>query len=155
MPSSSDELLKELFWRSSLRVAVPDIRGHVILTSKAFRDAFPEAIVVSDKMFEVLDLDAFHSEKSFIDHLSTLAPGERFSFSVKVPFAGVESVFRVEISALFSRKENNSLFLTERIPAGDSEPVSRALAEIEQKYRNLQENLPVGIYRAVEGGMIQ
>ena len=155
MSANSDELLKELFWRSSLRVAVLDISGHVILTSKAFRDAFPEVIVVSEDMFEVLDLEAFQSDKSFIGHLSILAPGERFSFSVKVPFAGVESVFRVEISALYSRKENNPLFLTEWIPAGDNEPVSRALAEIEQKYRNLQENLPVGIYRAVEGGMIQ
>lgn len=155
MAANSDELLKELFWRSSLRVAVLDIKGHVILTSKAFRDAFPEVVIVSEDMLEVLDFDTFDGEKTFESHLSTLAPGDRFSFSTQVPFAGVESVFRVEISALYSRKEDNPLFLTEWIPAEDNETVSRALAEIEQKYRNLQENLPVGIYRSVESGMIQ
>ncbi|MCD4702660.1 MAG: sensor domain-containing diguanylate cyclase [Candidatus Aegiribacteria sp.] len=156
MVDYSDELLTELFWRSSLRIAVLDSRGHIILTSKAFRDSFLKLVRISINGSEVLELphDASGGE-SYFDRLASLPPGERFSFSVRLSFAGVETGFRIETTALSSKKRDKPLFLTEWIPGDDPEAIFRTLNEIEQKYRNLQENLPVGIYRADEKGILQ
>ncbi|MBN2608589.1 MAG: diguanylate cyclase, partial [Candidatus Fermentibacteraceae bacterium] len=148
------ELLQELFWRSSLRVAVIDRSGRLFLTSKAFRDAFSSVIGVADG-YEILEFDYGSGSRVYLERLAGLLPGEAFSSSMKLPFAGVESEIRVETSALFSKREQESLFLTEWIPSADSGTSALALEEIEQKYRNLQENLPVGIYRADQGGLLQ
>ncbi|OPL18776.1 MAG: hypothetical protein AVO35_13040 [Candidatus Aegiribacteria sp. MLS_C] len=152
MPGNSEELLQELFWRSSLRVAVINTVGRLHLTSKAFRDSFQSVIVVRDG-YEVVspELDS----GPFLDRLESLPPGERFSLSIRIPFAGIECDVRIEVSALQSTKEGVPLFLTEWIPDTGEEEGIRALEEIEQMYRNLQENLPVGIYRAERGGILQ
>ena len=149
---SSDDLMRELFWRSSLRIAVLDSKGRIILTSKAFRDSFPRMIRVAKGNFEVLRII---DDKPYSNRLLSLPPGERFSYSTSVPLAQMDSVIRIETAALHSKRENNPLFLTEWIPGRDQEAVSRALDEIEHTYRNLQENLPVGIYRSAENGLLQ
>ncbi len=156
MSDNADELLRELFWRSSLRIAVLDIRGRIILTSKAFRDSFLKMVRISEDGSEVLELPHDDSrDESYFDRLASLPPGERFSFSIRLPFAGVETGCRIETTALNIKKRGKPLFLTEWIPGEDPEVIIRALSEIEQKYRNLQENLPVGIYRADEKGILQ
>lgn len=152
MFDSPDDLMRELFWRSSLRIAVLDSKGRIILTSKVFRDSFPKMIRVANDSFEVLRII---DDKSYSNRLLSLPPGERFSYSVKVPIAHVDSVMRIETTALHSKRRDNPLFLTEWIPGMDQEAVSRALDEIEHTYRNLQENLPVGIYRSAEDGLLQ
>lgn len=154
MPGNSEELLQELFWRSSLRVAVVDREGRLFLTSKAFRDAFSSLIGVSGG-FEIIRFDQGTGSGSYFKRLTGLLPGENFSVDIELPFAGVRSEVRVETSALFSKRGQDLLFLTEWIPTVDSETSALALEEIEQKYRTLQENLPVGIYRAEQGGILQ
>lgn len=89
MFDSPDDLIRELFWRSSLRIAVLDSKGRIILTSKAFRDSFPEMIRVAKDSFEVLRII---DDKSYSNRLLSLPPGERFSYSMKVPIAQVDSV---------------------------------------------------------------
>ncbi len=155
MSDNSGELLRELLWRSSLRIAVLDTRGCIILTSKAFRDSFSEMIKVSKDSSEMLSFSDDEGSETYFNRLVSLPPGERFSHSVRIPFSGIESAIRIETAALYSKSCGNSLFLTEWIPEEESEAISRALNEIDQRYRNLQENLPVGIYRAAEDGILQ
>lgn len=152
MPGNAQELLQELFWKSSLRVAVIGLEGRLYLTSKAFRDAFPTVIHVSGG-YESLSREL--AGGSLFERLRTLPQGEHFVHTLKMPYAGIECGVRVEISALRSRKNGEPLFLTEWIPEAGEEAGVRALEEIEQMYRNLQENLPVGIYRAEQGGLLQ
>ncbi|MEN8208003.1 MAG: sensor domain-containing diguanylate cyclase [Candidatus Fermentibacteria bacterium] len=155
MSDYSDELLTELFWKSSLRIVVVDSRARVILTSKAFRDSFPQMLRIAEDGSEVLGF--FHDEEreSYFRMLAVIPPGEHFSFPIRLSFAGVETVFKIETTSLYTKKQENPVFLTEWIPFGDQESISKALSEIEQKYRELQENLPVGIYRGTESGLLQ
>ncbi len=155
MNDYSDELLTELFWKSSLRIAVVDSRAHIILTSKAFRDSFPQMVGIAEDGSEVLGFSNDEEYESYFERLAALPPGDRFSFLIKLSFAGVETIFRIETASLHSKRDNNPVFLTEWIPADDPETISRALTEIEHKYRNLQENLPVGIYRGTGNGLLQ
>jgi len=155
MSDYSDELLTELFWRSSLRITVLDRKGHIILASKAFRDSFPEMVRISEDGLEVLRFPNDEECESYFDRLDSLPSGERFSFSIRLPFAGVETEFLIETASFYGKRDNNPLFLTEWIPGDDPEAISHALNEIEHRYRNLQENLPVGIYRGTENGLLQ
>jgi diguanylate cyclase (GGDEF)-like protein/PAS domain S-box-containing protein len=155
MPDNYDELLRELFWSSQLRIAVIDTEGRFVLSSKAFRDSFSGMIALSGGGWEILGFNDSKFCESFFSRLATLPPGERISFSLRVPFAGIECSVRVETSALHSESDGKALFLTEWIPEQDQDEVSQALDEIDSKYRNLQENLPVGIYRALDSGILQ
>lgn len=156
MSDVSDEFLQEVFWTSSLAVAVISREGRLFLTSKAFRDSFFGMIeFYEEKQCELLRFRGSSEEEPFLGRLASVPPGERFSYSLTVPFAGVESEVEVQVSALRSRRGNEPLFLTEWIPAADDETFRKVLNEIEQKYRNLQENLPVGIYRAGEDGVLK
>ena len=154
MAGNSEDLLQELFWRSSLRVAVIDRRGRLYLTSKAFRDSFASVIGVSDGC-EIIEISEEDDGPALRERLAALPPGERISIRITVPFGGVDTSVGLEVSALFSRKEEQALFLTEWIPRTDGKTVENALEVIEQKYRILQENLPVGIYRAGEDGLLR
>ena len=155
MSDYSYELLTELFWKSSLRIAVVDSRAHIILTSKAFRDSFPRMVRIAEDGSEVLGFSNDEEYEAYFERLAALPPGESFSLSIRLPFAGVETVFRIKTTSLYSKKQDNPVFLTEWIPADDPETISYALNEIEHMYRNLQENLPVGIYRGSENGLLQ
>lgn len=156
MSYNSDELLQEIFWTSSLSVAVINSEGRLFLTSKAFRDTFSGMIEFSEeKECELLSFGGMDERDPFLERLTSLPPGERFSYSLKVPFAGVECEVKVQVSALRNRRNNEPLFLTEWTPSAGGETSRNALNEIEQKYRNLQENLPVGIYRAGEDGILK
>lgn len=154
LPDSSAELLRELFWRSSMRVAILDGSSRIIITSKAFRDAFPSVIGVAEGR-ERVTLEGKLDGDTLPDRLAKLPPGERIDFTVRVPFAGVENSIRIEVAGLHSRHQGEQLYLTEWIPEGDREAFSRSMVQIEESYRELQENLPVGVYRAVEEGLIQ
>ena len=153
LPEATDGLLSQLFWRSSNRVAIVNGQGRIIITSKMFRDSFPDMIEVR-KGSEVLSVSGVESGKTFLDRLRELPPGERFSHRVRAPFAGVENIIRIEATALQSKRAGQFLFLTEWIPEVDSDAAYRAMTEIEQNYRALQENLPVGIYRGRQDGII-
>ncbi len=155
MSDYSDELLTELFWKSSLRIAVLDSRAKIVLTSKAFRDSFPQVVGIAEDGSEVLRFTHDEECESYFERLAVLPPGEHFSFLIRLSFAGVETIFRIETASLNSKRDNNPIFLTEWIPADDKETISHALTEIEHKYRNLQENLPVGIYRGSGNGLLQ
>ena len=155
MSDYSDELLTELFWKSSLRIAVLDSRARIVLTSKAFRDSFPQLVGISEDGSEVLIFPHEDVHVSYFERLAVLPPGDRSSFLIRLSFAGVETIFRIETTSLYSKRNNNPVFLAEWVPADDPETISHALAEIEHKYRNLQENLPVGIYRGTGNGLLQ
>lgn len=156
MSDNSDELLQEVFWTSSLSVAVISRDGRLFLTSKAFRDSFSGMIDFSEKEeCELLSFGGGEEREAFIGRLASLPPGERFSYSLRAPFAGVECELRVRVSAIRGGRNDRPLFLTEWTPAADGETYRKALNEIERKYRNLQENLPVGIYRAGEDGVLK
>jgi len=154
MSEKADELLHELFWRSSLRIAVLDKKARIVLTSKAFRDSFPQVITVGEGSFEVINLKNNEISDSFFSRLALLSAGERFSFIANIPFGSAEIEVRIETAGLYSKIDDKPLFLTEWMPDRDNEVAASALEEIEHKYRNLQENLPVGIYRAAEDGLI-
>ena len=151
---ASADLLSELFWQSSMRIAIIDDLCRIVLTSKAFRDAFAHQIRVEDGS-ELICFERRDGDKTFRVRLAGLPPGERLAINVKLPFAGVESRIQLEVSALHSHREARRLFLTEWIPEGNGESLSKAALEIEQNYRELQENLPVGVYRALSSGLIQ
>jgi diguanylate cyclase (GGDEF)-like protein/PAS domain S-box-containing protein len=151
-PGRGDELLRELFWSSSLPIAVLDAGGRLVLASKAFRDAFPGLIAIGD--WERVRLEDCAGGGAFFARAVSLPPGERFALSLKMPFAGSEAEVTVQVTALDSRQQGRPLFLSEWFPAGGRATLSRSLEEVEQKYRTLQENLPVGIYRADEEGNI-
>jgi hypothetical protein len=51
----TEDLLREVFWRSSMRLAIVDRQARIVMTSKAFRDAFPTVIDVADG-WEVVEL---------------------------------------------------------------------------------------------------
>lgn len=127
MSDNSDELLRELFWRSSLRIAVLDSKGRIILTSKIFRDSFSKMIKVAESSFEVLRSSDDAVDKSYFNRLSSLRAGERFSYSMTVPFGGAESVISIETAALHIKSEKNPLFLTEWILGRDREALRKQL----------------------------
>ncbi|MBN2346351.1 MAG: diguanylate cyclase [Candidatus Aminicenantes bacterium] len=145
------DLLRELFWNSSLPIAVLDGDGRLVLASKSFRDSFPGLIVPGDR--ERLRLEECAGGAIFT-RAASRPPGERFTLSLRVPFAGSETEVTVQVAALGSRHQGRPLFLSEWFPAGGRASLARSLEEVEQKYRTLQENLPVGIYRADEEGNI-
>jgi len=137
-----------------MRVAIVDSRARIFITSKAFRDAFPTIIDVEDGR-ELITLAGRLDGDTLPDRLSKLPPGKRVDFTVRIPFAGVENTIRVEVAGLHSTQQGQQLFLTEWMAEGDREAFSRSMVQIEESYRELQENLPVGVYRAVEEGLIQ
>lgn len=137
-----------------MRLAIVDNRARIVITSKAFRDAFPTVIDVEDGR-ELVSLEDRLDGDTLPDRLSKLPPGEQMIFMVRVPFAGVENTIRIEVAGLHSSHQGQQLYLTEWIAEGDREAFSRSMLQIEESYRELQENLPVGVYRAVEEGLIQ
>ena len=137
-----------------MRVAIMDGRARIVITSKSFRDAFPTVIDVADG-WELVTLEGRLDGDTLPDRLFKIPPGERMNLTVRVPFAGVENTIRIEVAGLHSKYRGRQLYLTEWIAEGDREAFSRSMVQIEESYRELQENLPVGVYRAVEEGLIQ